>query len=359
VNDQHPESYTYQQAGVDNKRGAQAKERIGELIRHTYTDGVLGDFGHFGGMFRARQGVSQILVSSADSVGTKVLLAVHAARHDQIGVDLVNHSVNDILCVGATPLFFLDYFATSALDAGVLEDIVEGLSRACRDAGCALVGGETAQLPGIYHESTYDLAGFIVGTVEEDRIIDGSQIQPGHKLVGFASDGLHTNGYSLARAVFGLAGTDTGQIRATLEAQVPELGESLGDALLRPHRSYLQALKPFLENPSLSGLAHITGGGIVGNLERIIPKTCQAVVETSAWETPRLFRLVEQRGNVSREEMFQVFNMGIGFIAVAEPELADEMVASEPGAQIIGEIREATSEHLRVILTGVGSREPT
>jgi phosphoribosylformylglycinamidine cyclo-ligase len=359
VNEQRPESYTYQQAGVDNKRGAQAKERIGNLIRRTYTDGVLGDFGHFGGMFRARQGSSQILVSSADSVGTKVLVAVHAARHDQIGIDLVNHSVNDILCVGATPLFFLDYFATSALDAGMLEDIVGGVSRACREAGCALVGGETAQLPGIYHESTYDLAGFIVGTVEEDRIVDGSRIQPGHKLIGFASNGLHTNGYSLARAVFGLTGTDTDQIRARLEAQLPELGESLGEALLRPHRSYLHALKPFLENPSLTGLAHITGGGIAGNLERIIPKTCHAIVDTSSWETPQLFKLIEKRGNVSPEEMFQVFNMGVGFIAVADHELADEMVTGEPGAQIIGEIHESASEQPRVVLAGLGSREPT
>jgi phosphoribosylformylglycinamidine cyclo-ligase len=353
VSDQKPSGFTYQQAGVDNTSGARAKERIGSMIRETYTANVLGDFGHFGGMFRARQGSSQILVSSADSVGTKVLLAVHAGKHDQIGIDLVNHSVNDILCCGARPLFFLDYFAASSLDESVLVELVEGMSRACQDAGCALIGGETAQLPGIYRESTYDLAGFVVGSVEEDRIIDGSRIAPGQKVVGFASNGLHTNGYSLARAVFQLTEDDPEQIRARLDEIVPELGETLGDALLRAHRSYLHQVVPHIENSSLTGIAHITGGGIAGNLERIIPNGCQAVIDTGSWQPLPIFELIRQRGNVPAREMFDVFNMGIGLVVVAGETLVQMIVEQNHDARIVGEIREATSHEDRVSLLGL------
>ncbi|MEX2426202.1 MAG: phosphoribosylformylglycinamidine cyclo-ligase [Thermomicrobiaceae bacterium] len=353
MSDRQPSGFTYQQAGVDSKSGSRAKERIGNLVRRTYTDGVLGDFGHFGGMFRVPGDSSQVLVSSADSVGTKVLLAVHAGRHEGIGIDLVNHSVNDILCCGAKPLFFLDYFATSSLDEAVLTELVEGMSQACRTAGCALIGGETAQLPGIYKESTYDLAGFIVGSVTADQIIDGSRINAGQSIVGFKSNGLHTNGYSLARAVFGLDGDDQAGIRVRLEEFIPELDETLGDALLKPHTSYLSVISTYLESGSVAGLAHVTGGGIVGNLERIIPDSLTASIDIHAWQPGPLFHLIQSTGSIAASEMFDVFNMGIGFIAVMDRPLAEQLVEVESSAAIIGEIRESDPAEGRVELTGI------
>jgi phosphoribosylformylglycinamidine cyclo-ligase len=355
VDKQQPDGLTYQRAGVDISSGARAKERIGQLVRATYTENVLGEFGHFGGMFRASAGSSQILVSSADSVGTKVLLAVLSGRHEGIGIDLVNHSVNDILCCGAKPLFFLDYFATSQLDERVLADLVAGMSQACQDAGCALIGGETAQLPGVYQENTYDLAGFIVGSVDENRIIDGSAIRPGQIVVGLPSNGLHTNGYSLARAVFGLTEENADEIAANLNERPSELGETIGDALLRPHRSYLSSIVPYLESPQLAGLAHITGGGIVGNLERIIPNDCAAMIDTDSWSRPPIFDLIQRRGNVSASEMFDVFNMGIGMILVAEPDLATQIANHDENATIIGEISSRSEEQSPVHLSGVKS----
>ncbi|TVR72830.1 MAG: phosphoribosylformylglycinamidine cyclo-ligase [Sphaerobacteraceae bacterium] len=355
MSDQSSSGFTYQKAGVDNTSGARAKARIGEMVRGTYTPDVIGDFGHFGGMFRSPGNPSSILVSSADSVGTKVLLAVLAGEHRGIGVDLVNHSVNDILCCGARPLFFLDYFATSGLDEAVLADIMEGMTSACVDAGCALVGGETAQLPGIYQESTYDLAGFMVGTVEEANMIDGSSIAEGQLIVGFASNGLHTNGYSLARAVLGLSDEDVDSSRSRL-ADIPEtLGESLGDALLRPHPSYLHQIVPYLDTGMVHGLAHITGGGIAGNLERIIPDDCTAVIQIGSWPELPLFKLIQQRGDVASTEMYDVFNMGVGFILVADADLARQIADDDRQAHIIGEIRSATSPDERVALHGMSA----
>jgi phosphoribosylformylglycinamidine cyclo-ligase len=350
VSEQQPKGFTYERAGVDNTGASRAKDRIGDLIRQTYTKDVLGDFGHFGGMFRSPGGGSSILVSSADSVGTKVLLAVHAGQHGGIGIDLVNHSVNDILCCGARPLFFLDYFATSSLNEEMLAEIVAGMTSACRESGCALIGGETAQLPGIYQESTYDLAGFIVGVVDEQAIIDGSRIEPGHVIVGLASNGLHTNGYSLARAVLGLADEEPGIIQQRLSEHVPELGESLGDALLRPHKPYLDTVYPWVEQGGIAGMAHVTGGGIVGNLSRIIPDNCSAVIDPESWETPALFELIQARGDVSTSEMFDVFNMGIGFVLVTDQERASQILGHETGAWRIGEIRQAGESDKRVVL---------
>ncbi len=354
MSQQKPSGFTYQQAGVDNTSAGRAKDRIGEMVRQTYTADVLGDFGHFGGMFRSPGGGSEILVSSADSVGTKVLLAVHADRHDGIGIDLVNHSVNDILCCGARPLFFLDYFATSSLEESVLGDIVAGMATACQDAGCALIGGETAQLPGIYQENTYDLAGFIVGTVDEQSIIDGSAIRPGHALVGLKSNGLHTNGYSLARAVFGLTEGDPGTLRERLDAHYPELGESLGEALLRPHRSYLSMATRYIEQGIVAGMAHITGGGIRGNLERIIPDDCTAMVDTSSWQPIPLFELIREHGQVEPAEMFDVFNMGIGFILVVDEAAAEQIVEQEEDAVLIGTVTASDVSEDRVKLVGPG-----
>jgi phosphoribosylformylglycinamidine cyclo-ligase len=229
------------------------------------------------------------------------------------------------------------------------------MSSACQDAGCALIGGETAQLPGIYRESTYDLAGFIVGSVEQDRIIDGSAIKPGHVLVGFASNGLHTNGYSLARAVFGLTDADAASIRERLGQQLAGLGETLGEALLRPHMSYLPVISRCLESFPLAGLAHVTGGGIAGNLERIIPDGATAVVDACSWIAPAIFPLIQEHGDVRASEMFQVFNMGIGFIAVADEPTGQAITNREPGAAIIGSIEAADSSSHRVVLSGIDS----
>lgn len=355
MSDQTTSGFTYEQAGVDNTSGDRAKSRIGEMVRGTYTQDVLGDFGHFGGMFRSPGSSSSILVSSADSVGTKVLLAVLAGEHRGIGTDLVNHSVNDILCCGARPLFFLDYFATSGLDESVLADIMAGLTEGCRDAGCALIGGETAQLPGIYQENTYDLAGFIVGTVDEANVIDGRTISEGQLIVGFQSSGLHTNGYSLARAVLGLTGDDREAATERL-AEIPEsLGEPIGDALLRPHRSYLHHVVPYLDTGMISGMAHITGGGIAGNLERIVPDDCTAVINLGSWPELPLFKLIQQRGKVLSAEMYDVFNMGVGFILVADADLARQIADDERSAHIIGEIRSAYSSGERVALHGMSA----
>ena len=351
MNDQRSRGSAYQQAGVDNVSGQRAKDRIGARIRETFTDGVVGDYGHFGGMFRS-PGTGNVLVSSADSVGTKVLLAVHAGKHAGIGVDLVNHSINDILCTGAQPLFFLDYFATSSFDEATLAEVVDGMSRACREAGCALIGGETAQLPGIYREDTYDLAGFIVGSVPEDQLIDGSEIAPGNVVLGISSEGLHTNGYSLARAVFGLDGDDSSTIRERMNQHIPELGETLGDSLLRPHRCYLSSVAPVLDSGQITGMAHITGGGIAGNLERIIPAGYTAVIDTDSWTAPALFRLIQREGGVSNEEMFSVFNMGVGFILIVHAELGEKL-AREEDISVIGRITERGPEDGRVRLLGV------
>jgi phosphoribosylformylglycinamidine cyclo-ligase len=354
VTDRTNSGFTYQQAGVDNTSGAKAKARIGDMIRATYTPGVVGDFGHFGGMFRSPGSDSSILVSSADSVGTKVLLAVLAGDHSGIGIDLVNHSVNDILCCGATPLFFLDYFATSGLDESVLADIMTGMTSACQDAGCALIGGETAQLPGIYQENTYDLAGFIVGSVESDRVIDGSTVADGQLLVGFESNGLHTNGYSLARAVLGL-GPDAQDARERLGETPEQLDETIQSALLRPHPSYLHRIIPYLDTGMVHGMAHITGGGIAGNLERIIPDSCTAVVHIGAWPELPVFKLIQKRGDVASTEMYDVFNMGIGFIMVADAELARQIAEDDREAHIIGEIRPAEAGDERVALHGMSA----
>jgi phosphoribosylformylglycinamidine cyclo-ligase len=345
--------YTYRDAGVDSTAGSRAKEHIGQLVRGTYNDQVLGDFGHFGGMFLSPGGGDAVLVSSADSVGTKVLLAVHSGQHQSIGIDLVNHCVNDILCCGARPLFFLDYFATSVLDEEILADLVSGMAQACKEAGCALIGGETAQLPGIYREGTYDLAGFIVGSVDRDAIIDGSAIEAGQAVVGFASNGLHTNGYSLARAVFGLEGDDHEGIKNRLQHDWSPLGESLGEALLRPHPSYLGSVTELASIERPTGLAHITGGGIAGNLERIIPEQCTAEIHAAAWEHLPIFDLVQRTGDVDASEMYRVFNMGIGYIAVVSRETAETFCNGRSDAFLIGEIRRAESDGKRVEIRGI------
>ncbi len=330
---------TYKTAGVNIDAGNEAVRRIRGLARSTFTEGVLSDIGSFGGLFRldTSRYREPVLVSSADGVGTKLKVAFMAGRHDSVGQDLVNHCVNDILVQGAEPLFFLDYLSTGRLEPSVAESVVGGMAAACRENGCALLGGETAEMPGFYADGEYDLAGFIVGSVDRSRLITGRTIAVGDVLVGVPSSGLHTNGYSLARRIvfdhLGLA----------VDAHVPELGRTVGDALLEPHRSYLSCVRPQLENTRIKGMAHITGGGITENLPRVLPHGTSAIVRTDAWEVPPLFRWLQESGKVPAEDMFRTFNMGIGLIIVTSPDNAEPLIgelAARGGrdAKVIGEI---------------------
>jgi phosphoribosylformylglycinamidine cyclo-ligase len=329
----------YKAAGVNIDAGNEAVRRIRGLARSTFTEGVLSDIGSFGGLFRLDPGryKETVLVSSADGVGTKLKLAFMTGRHDTVGVDLVNHCVNDILVQGAEPLFFLDYLSTGRLSPDVAESIVGGMASACRENGCALLGGETAEMPGFYADGEYDLAGFIVGAVDRSRLITGRMIAVGDVLVGVPSSGLHTNGYSLARhIVFDTLKLDVG-------AHVGELGKSVGDALLEPHRSYLQLVKPLLDGGRIKGMAHITGGGITENLPRVLPHGTAAVVDTSCWPVPPLFTWLQQSGQVPAEDMFRTFNMGIGLIIVTARDRAEQLLeelAARGGrdARVIGEV---------------------
>jgi phosphoribosylformylglycinamidine cyclo-ligase len=312
----------YKSAGVDIAAGNEAVRRIRGLARSTFTPGVLSEIGSFGGLFRLdRERFEEpVLVSSADGVGTKLKVAFMTGRHDTVGGDLVNHCVNDILVQGAEPLFFLDYLATGRLEPNIAEQIVGGIARACRENACALIGGETAEMPGFYAAGEYDIAGFIVGVVDRSRIIDGRSIVPGDVLIGLPSAGLHTNGYSLARRVFfDIAGWK-------VNTYVGELGKSAGDALLAPHRSYLSVLKPVLERRWAKGLAHITGGGITENVPRILPEGCGAEIDTRAWQVPPIFRVLQQRGNIAGDEMFRAFNMGIGLVVACAARDVDRVL---------------------------------
>jgi phosphoribosylformylglycinamidine cyclo-ligase len=329
----------YKQAGVDIEAGNEVVRRIRSLARGTVTPGVLSDIGSFGGLFRLDSaGVSDpVLVASADGVGTKLRVAFMAGVHRTIGVDLVNHCVNDILVQGAQPLFFLDYLATGRLEPAVAVEVVEGLARACRENGCALLGGETAEMPGFYADGEYDLAGFIVGVVARAHVIDGSTIMPGDVLIGIPSSGLHTNGYSLARRIlFDVAGL-------SIDATVPELGTTVGDALLAPHRSYLPVVRPLLGTNVIKGMAHITGGGLTDNLPRIFPPGTSPSVDLRAWTPPAVFAFLRQAGQVPEEDMLRTFNMGIGIVIVCAKAhearaLRALAEAGESGAVTIGTV---------------------
>jgi phosphoribosylformylglycinamidine cyclo-ligase len=329
----------YRQAGVDIDAGNETVRRIRSLARSTFTPGVLSDIGSFGGLFRVDPAAYRepVLVSSADGVGTKLKIAFMTGRHDTVGADLVNHCVNDILVQGATPLFFLDYLATGRLAPAVAEQVVGGIARGCRENGCALLGGETAEMPGFYADGEYDVAGFIVGVVERSLLIDGRTIAPGDELIGLTSAGLHTNGYSLARRVlFELCGFDA-------ETFVPELGSSVGSALLAPHRSYLASVRPLLDAGVVKGMAHITGGGITENLPRTLPHGCAAELDPRSWQTPPIFELLQNRGAIATTEMFRAFNMGIGLIVVVPSAATGRTLgilgqAGERGAVPIGRV---------------------
>ena len=303
---------TYADAGVDISAGDRTKQRIKYLAQKTFTKQVLGDIGGFGGLFKLDTAKYEhpILVSSADGVGTKLKVAFELNVHHTVGADLVNHCVNDIAVQGAHPLFFLDYLASGRLEADITEKVVSGLADACRANGCALIGGETAQMPGFYSNGEYDLAGFIVGVVDQPKLITGAHIATGDILIGLPSTGLHTNGYSLARKLF----FEIAKYPA--DQYVNELKEKAGAALMKTHRSYLSIIKKLTAADLVAGMAHITGGGITENLPRILPKSCSALVELSSWTPAPLFQHLQKLGNVDQEEMFRTFNMGIGLICV-------------------------------------------
>jgi phosphoribosylformylglycinamidine cyclo-ligase len=309
-------SITYADAGVDISSGDRSKQRIKMLARKTFNRQVLSEIGGFGGLFALdlEKFPNPVLVSSADGVGTKLKVAFDLGIHHTVGQDLVNHCVNDIAVQGATPLFFLDYLASGAIDGDIIEKVMQGISDACRANGCALIGGETAQMPGFYSDGEYDLAGTIIGAVNRDQIITGEHVEAGDVLIGLPSNGLHTNGYSLARKLlFEVA-------KYGPEQYVNELKDKTGAALMRVHRSYLSIIKKLVGAEVVRGMAHITGGGITGNLPRILPKGLGATVDLAAWQPPPLFEHLQHLGNVTQEEMMRTFNMGIGLICVVPAE---------------------------------------
>ncbi|MBN2329842.1 MAG: phosphoribosylformylglycinamidine cyclo-ligase, partial [Candidatus Omnitrophica bacterium] len=314
--------------------GDRIKKRIAQAIGRTHSERVLHKEGAFGALF-SLAGISMnkpVLVSSVDGVGTKVKLAVATGRHTGIGRDLVNHSINDILTCGARPLFFLDYFACAKQDDNVVLQLIEGMSDACKEAGMALIGGETAQMPDVYAPDEYDLAACIVGIVDEDQIIDGRSIQPGDVLVGIPSSGLHTNGYTLARKVL------LDEKHYKLDETLPGFQQSLGEALLTPHRSYLSEVMNVREKIQIRGIAHITGGGFEGNISRILPDGCQADIDASTWKRLPIFDLIQEAGSISDQEMHRVFNMGVGLVIIVRPDEAQPLCSLIPGSVCIGEI---------------------
>ena len=333
-------SEAYTRAGVNIDTASATTKVIAKLAKTTFRPEVLSDVGFFGGLFEFKGYHQPVLVSSVDGVGTKLKIATALDKHDTIGIDIVNHCVNDIFTGGAEPLFFLDYIAVGKLKPETVVAVVGGVAQACREVGCALIGGETAEMPGLYAVSDYDLAGFIVGVVEKDRIIRGDAIASGDVIIGLPSSGLHTNGYSLARKVFG----DTSK---ELEVYSPELGQTLGEALLEPHRCYFRKIKSFL--PLIHGMAHITGGGLIDNVPRVLPDGLAARFDSASWEIPAIFRLIEKQGGVDRSEMYRVFNMGVGMAVITAPENAGRIIQAVPEAKAIGEIVPAVGE-ARVII---------
>ncbi len=320
----------YARAGVDIHVADKVKRIIAQQARGTFRSEVIGSE-FFGSMFQLKGYREPVLVSSTDGVGTKLKIASLLGKHDTIGTDIVNHCVNDILCCGAEPLFFLDYIAMGRLVPEQIEAIISGIVQACRETSCSLIGGETAEMPGIYSQANYDLVGFIVGVVEKKRILDGASIAVGDIILGLPSSGLHTNGYSLVRKVFNIDNNPS-----CLSKIYPELGRTLGEELLEVHRCYYPQLKPVL--PSVKGMAHITGGGFVGNIPRILPEGVAARIEKGSWDVLPIFRVIQKEGRIKEEEMYEVFNMGIGMTIVCSPRQVARIVAILPQTKVIGEI---------------------
>jgi phosphoribosylformylglycinamidine cyclo-ligase len=342
------EPLTYRDAGVDIDAGEEAVRRIAPLARSTFRPEVLGGIGAFAGFVRVPPRFREpVLVSSTDGVGSKLKVAVAAGRHDTVGIDLVAMGVNDLLVHGAEPLYFLDYIGIGRLDPARVEAIVSGVAEGCRRAGCALIGGETAELPDFYAPGEYDLAGFAVGVVEASRIIDGRAVRPGDRVLGLASSGLHSNGYSLARRiVFDVLGLG-------IDSPLPGTGRTVADELLEPTRIYARAVQALLEAVEVRAMAHVTGGGLTGNLPRVLPEGCRAVLARGSWSVPPVFRILQEAGRVADAEMFRTFNMGVGYVVVVAPAAAGratevlqragetvyalgEVVAGERGVELAG-----------------------
>jgi phosphoribosylformylglycinamidine cyclo-ligase len=320
----------YALAGVDINLADKVKGTVAQQVRSTFRPEVIGSQ-FFGSMFQLKGYNEPVLVSSTDGVGTKLKIASLSGRNDTVGMDIVNHCVNDIFCCGAEPLFFLDYIAMGKLRPEQIEAIVSGIAQACREVGCSLIGGETAEMPGIYSRESYDLVGFIVGVVEKKNIIDGSSIVPDDVIIGLPSSGLHTNGYSLVRRVFGI---DANPSR--LNKSYPGLGKSLGEELLQVHRCYYPQLKPAL--PMIKGIAHITGGGFAGNIPRILPQGLAAHLHKDSWDILPIFKLIQEKGDIEEVEMYQVFNMGIGMTIVCSPRQVAKIASILPQAKVIGKV---------------------
>jgi phosphoribosylformylglycinamidine cyclo-ligase len=339
-----PQRPSYAAAGVDIDAADRLVGRFAELARSARRPEVLADVGPFAGLFRLGQYREPVLVASTDSVGTKVKLAALMERYDSVGHDLVNHCVNDILTSGAEPLFFLDYIGNCGLSDDAKADVVRGVVEACRDAGCALLGGETADMPGTYAEGDFDLVGFIVGVVERDAVVDGARIEEGDVLLALRSSGLHTNGYSLVRKLFQVGiEEDPSAERARLEQTYDGLEGTLADALLAPHRPYLHELRPLLASSSsrpapLKGIAHITGGGIPGNVPRVLPQGLGARIDRGSWNVPAIFRIIQRQGGIDEEEMFRAFNMGVGIVVAVAPSDVSAVQEALPEAWVIGEV---------------------
>lgn len=331
----------YISSGVNIDSGNEIIRLISPIVRDTYTNNVLGDIGGFGGLFALGNYDEPVLVASADGVGTKLRIAMAMDLMSSIGTDLANHSINDIWVQGADPLFFLDYIATGKIKPKQIVEIVKGLSIGLKTAGCALIGGETAEMPGVYKDGDFDIAGFIVGVVEKENLIDGSSIAAGDVLIGFPSSGLHTNGFSLVRHIF-----DLDDSVKPLGVKYSDLSTTLGEALMAQHVSYYSALKP--SQHLLKGMAHITGGGIVENLPRIIPEPLKCIVRKDSWEIPALFNIIQRQGNVDLNEMYRVFNMGVGLIGIVRPEDAEMVMSSFDGSFVMGEITSRESNESRI-----------
>ncbi|HEY7342243.1 MAG TPA: phosphoribosylformylglycinamidine cyclo-ligase [Ktedonobacterales bacterium] len=338
----------YARAGVNLDAADAAKQAMRAAIRSTQGPEVLGAMGGFGGLFALdTSGLREpVLVSSIDGVGTKLKIAFALNRHGSVGADLVNHCVNDILVCGARPLFFLDYLALGAMDADQAVTVVGGVAAACREAGCALIGGETAAMPGFYTAGEYDLAGCIVGLAERDHLVGGENIQAGDVVIGLPSLGLHTNGYSLARAVFA---------DADLNASVPELGRTLGDELLQPHRSYLHEVLPLVDERLVTGMAHITGGGLTDNLPRVVPEGLTVRLDAATWDVLPIFRLIQRRGDIAWDEMRRVFNLGLGFLIFCRPDQEARVLAQTEaaGGRRVGEVITTPNTGVRVVVEGL------
>ncbi|MFL2640155.1 MAG: phosphoribosylformylglycinamidine cyclo-ligase [Dehalococcoidia bacterium] len=331
----------YISSGVNIDSGNEVIRLISPIVRDTYTNNVLGDIGGFGGLFALGNYSEPILVASADGVGTKLRIAVAMDLMSSIGIDLANHSINDVWVQGADPLFFLDYIATGNIKPKQIAEIIQGLSAALKIAGCSLIGGETAEMPGVYKDGDFDIAGFIVGAVEKENLIDGSSIAAGDVLVGFPSSGLHTNGFSLVRHIFGLDDNVK-----PLDVKYSDLGTTLGEALMAQHVSYYSALKPIQQ--LLKGMAHITGGGIVENLPRIIPEHLKCIVRKDSWKVPALFNIIQRHGNVDWNEMYRVFNMGVGLVGIVRPEDLKLVKSSLDGSFVMGEIANREPNESRI-----------